>query len=183
MGGCGVLLLVQLPKMNLVSKFPCLLNMPPVSLVLSASFFGLSLPSLSWSQFQISLKELPAVQSQQMVNQPGDRRNESWERSIFSRNPELAMDLGVESDAHILDACELKCVNTNSPKTLAGLMYFEYCTMALWWSKEKRDAKCGSPFLWTGQLTTEAQLEAETQVRNLDEELRLEKDEQCLVLY
>lgn len=44
-------------------KFPCLLNLPPANLDWSASFFGLSLSSVYWSQFQIAPRKLLRLQT------------------------------------------------------------------------------------------------------------------------
>ena len=40
------LLILWLTKTNLISKFPCLLNLLPTNLEWSASFFGVSQPSV-----------------------------------------------------------------------------------------------------------------------------------------
>ena len=45
------------PRTSLVSKFPCLLNLPPTNLEQSASFCGLSLPSVYRGQFQNLLRD------------------------------------------------------------------------------------------------------------------------------
>ena len=55
---------VGLPKTkNLLCKFPCLLNLPPANLDWSVSFFGLSLSSVYWSQFQIAPRKLLRLQT------------------------------------------------------------------------------------------------------------------------
>ena len=51
MGGFRDLLVLWLPNKSLVSKFPCILKLPPTNLEWSASFFGLSLPSMYGGQF------------------------------------------------------------------------------------------------------------------------------------
>ena len=54
-GWCRNLLILWLPKINLVFEFPCLLDLPPTSLEWSASYFSLSQPSVYGDQFQNSL--------------------------------------------------------------------------------------------------------------------------------
>lgn len=67
---------------------------------------------------------------------------------------------------------------TGSPKTQAGLMYsFEELLIAYHGKEGKQmTAEVGWPLLWAIQLATNAQLEAESQLRNLEDELKLEKD-------
>ena len=57
-GRCGHHLVLQLPVTSLVSKFPCLLNLPPTNLEWSTSCLGLSLPSKYRGRFQITLRKL-----------------------------------------------------------------------------------------------------------------------------
>ena len=49
------LLILQLPMTNLLSKFPCILNLPSTNLEWPAFFFCLTLPSVYGAQFQINL--------------------------------------------------------------------------------------------------------------------------------
>ena len=73
-GRCGNLLFIWPLKTSLMSKFPCLVNLPPTNLECSAFFFG-SLFSMCGNKFQISPGNLLRFQtSSSALIRRGDSR-------------------------------------------------------------------------------------------------------------
>lgn len=93
-GGCGDLLVLRPPKTSLVIQVPLLTEavtyQPGVALPLP-----LVSPCPQSTGASFDSQGTPKVVSQQLVSQPGDKRNECWERGIRGGNPRLALQGGV----------------------------------------------------------------------------------------
>ena len=94
-GWCGELLILRPPKTSLIYRFRCLLKPQSTNLECSASFFGLSLPSVKWG-LVLNITQGTPKNCKPTIGKPArDGRNGSWERGIHRGNPELATDLFV----------------------------------------------------------------------------------------
>lgn len=148
-----------------------MLFQPSTNLEGLASFFGL-LSFCVWGRVSDYTEEALEFSNQQLVRQPGDQRNRSWERSIYGRNSKLANDFCVERGGLYVRCWGLLHEYRDVPKMLAGLTcLFEGLRRA-----RTLTAAQGTGLCWAVPLNTDAQLEAGARVRELEEELMLEKD-------